>query len=576
MAFAPNAPYLSQTNHIDAARQIIIVDLLRQVCAFYDSTPHAFINQVLEYVRSGILDHEWQTLLQKQSMQSFDPKQLAQSLSAVRSIERPSPYVGYMRHSPPACPPPLSLLSRASSCPSPSEMSMERVHELVPMNSIACEYRELIGLNPLSDLSIFQRDFIFIRKLGQGAFGVVVEAQNKLDGKRYAVKCVLFNAFEEDIRKKTLREVQTWSHARHPHVCRYFHSWVESGWQTHFALVDVKFKKPDIQMVCDRARENLPTPSSSKLISNRFLSGSTEQYLSGRSPEDDSDENLSSVALEASLPKRIRRTEERKFQYPETTLFIQMELCVGNMEEWCKERRTDMDKQQLFEHMTGCHTIFDQLLSALEHIHKIGLIHRDIKPSNIFHLDDDSWVLGDFGLSTFSKEEKIIIYEEQEHHDLPSESGIIGTATYSAPEQLTGGVYDASADIFSLALVFVEIVMLFSTMHERGLVFLALRDNRDIRSMPRFEECPAFWSLIFAMTSPNPSERPTAASLLENKSVWQGELTKELMRLKSENECVDEMMPLDTCDSLGSTLTSSEKCESMPEKMERGVQTEQE
>jgi len=82
-----------------------------------------------------------------------------------------------------------------------------------------------------SSLSIFDRDFIYGKKLGEGSFGQVFEVSHKLDGKRYAVKAVNIETDDNELKEKTIREVQSWAQvADHPHICQYFHAWMEAGW----------------------------------------------------------------------------------------------------------------------------------------------------------------------------------------------------------------------------------------------------------------------------------------------------------------------------------------------------------
>ena len=83
------------------------------------------------------------------------------------------------------------------------------------------------------------------------------------------------------------------------------------------------------------------------------------------------------------------------------------------------------------------------LAIALKYIHSLGIIHRDLKTSNIL-IKNGQIKLADFGLSTFLNNKKF-------------EAGI-GTENYSSPEQMNSNFYNEKTDIFSLGLIFYEIL----------------------------------------------------------------------------------------------------------------------
>lgn len=94
--------------------------------------------------------------------------------------------------------------------------------------------------------------------------------------------------------------------------------------------------------------------------------------------------------------------------------------------------------------------ILAPIARALDYVHRQQIVHRDIKPSNILLQDDFRPMLSDFGILKLleGKEEKI-------------ESAIgagIGTPEYMAPEQGMGKEVDFRADIYSLGLVFYEMI----------------------------------------------------------------------------------------------------------------------
>ena len=88
-----------------------------------------------------------------------------------------------------------------------------------------------------------------------------------------------------------------------------------------------------------------------------------------------------------------------------------------------------------------------QVSIALGYAHRRGIIHRDIKPENIMVSTDGRVLVLDFGLAIAPGESTVT-----------NAGTIVGTIAYMSPEQLRGNPVDARSDIFSLGLVFYELL----------------------------------------------------------------------------------------------------------------------
>ena len=87
---------------------------------------------------------------------------------------------------------------------------------------------------------------------------------------------------------------------------------------------------------------------------------------------------------------------------------------------------------------------------ALEYAHNEDVIHRDIKPANILVTKSGDFMLSDFGIAkTLGADELTKL----------TRTGVgIGTPAYMAPEQGMGKDIDQRVDIYSLGIVFYEMV----------------------------------------------------------------------------------------------------------------------
>src|ERR1700674_216911 len=91
--------------------------------------------------------------------------------------------------------------------------------------------------------------------------------------------------------------------------------------------------------------------------------------------------------------------------------------------------------------------IMEQTCGALQFAHERNVIHRDIKPANLMLTPDDIVKVTDFGTA------KILQFGtvQQTAH-------VMGTPSYMSPEQVKGRAVDGRSDIFSLGVMFYEMV----------------------------------------------------------------------------------------------------------------------
>ncbi|HEY4167794.1 MAG TPA: serine/threonine-protein kinase [Reyranella sp.] len=87
-----------------------------------------------------------------------------------------------------------------------------------------------------------------------------------------------------------------------------------------------------------------------------------------------------------------------------------------------------------------------QVLDALTSAHEQGVIHQDVKPANILITPQMHAKVTDFGISRFA------------NADTTSISSSMGTPSYMAPEQCTGGAVDHRVDLFAAGATLFEMV----------------------------------------------------------------------------------------------------------------------
>jgi len=159
-----------------------------------------------------------------------------------------------------------------------------------------------------------------------------------------------------------------------------------------------------------------------------------------------------------------------------------------------------------------------QAAAALAHCHARGVLHRDVKPANVVL----AWkrgsaarpraVLVDFGLAAFQEAAGGRILASSDGSSSEHTSGL-GTAGYAAPEQV-GTAYCASADVYSLGLVLLELLVPWrSGMERAGALAAARRSPCELPTAALESAAAGAADLVAAMLAHSPELRPSAAAV---------------------------------------------------------------
>ena len=123
----------------------------------------------------------------------------------------------------------------------------------------------------------------------------------------------------------------------------------------------------------------------------------------------------------------------------EDLAYIAMEFIDGQtLESWIAENPIPPLERTL--------AIIEQVASGLDYAAGKGIIHRDIKPGNILVTRDLKAKIADFGIAKISMAKF-------------TQTGLImGTPSYMSPEQAMGRDLDGRSDLFSLGVIFYEML----------------------------------------------------------------------------------------------------------------------
>jgi eukaryotic-like serine/threonine-protein kinase len=138
---------------------------------------------------------------------------------------------------------------------------------------------------------------------------------------------------------------------------------------------------------------------------------------------------------------------------------------------------------------------------GLAYAHRRGLVHRDIKPANLLFDDEARLRIADFGLARALAE---AAWTEPM-------GAVLGTARYASPEQARGESLDGRSDVYSLALVLVEVAT--GTVPFSADTTLGTLMARVDMPMPVPEGLGPLGDVLTAAGAPDPADRPDADEL---------------------------------------------------------------
>ena len=150
--------------------------------------------------------------------------------------------------------------------------------------------------------------------------------------------------------------------------------------------------------------------------------------------------------------------------------------------------------------------IMMQLTSAISHAHSHHIIHRDIKPQNVLVKDDGTVKITDFGIAIANDAVQLTL-----------NNAVMGSAHYLAPETAQGKDASEQVDIYSLGIVFYELLtgsVPFSGKTPTEIAVKHLRQPipyvRDFnQQIPQSVE-----NIILKATAKNPEQRYKSADLM--------------------------------------------------------------
>ncbi|KAM3602925.1 uncharacterized protein V6R79_013471 [Siganus canaliculatus] len=210
----------------------------------------------------------------------------------------------------------------------------------------------------------------------------------------------------------------------------------------------------------------------------------------------------------------------------ENSYYMAMELCSGGdlMDRICERKRLEEREVRRYTR---------QILSAVEHLHKYGIVHRDLKIENFLLDEHNNIKIVDFGLSNTLKADSL---------SLELLNTQCGSPAYAAPELLAHRKYGPKVDVWSVGvsmfamltgtLPFTVEPFNIKQLHQKMV-------NGEISSIPS-DVSKGAAAFVLSLLEPDPAKRPSVRAAMEERWINEGYAKKPLHTLSHKNRLSSE------------------------------------
>ncbi|XP_019125405.2 hormonally up-regulated neu tumor-associated kinase homolog B [Larimichthys crocea] len=210
----------------------------------------------------------------------------------------------------------------------------------------------------------------------------------------------------------------------------------------------------------------------------------------------------------------------------ENSYYMAMELCAGGdlMDRICERKRLEEREVRRYTR---------QILSAVEHLHKHGIVHRDLKIENFLLDEHNNIKIVDFGLSNTLKAESL-------SPELLNTQ--CGSPAYAAPELLAHRKYGPKVDVWSVGVSMFAMLTgtLPFTVEPFNIKHLHQKMvNGEISSIPS-DVSKGAAAFVLSLLEPDPAKRPSIRAAMEERWINEGYAKKPLHTLCHKNRLCSE------------------------------------